>query len=64
MMNQSLEHLIELIEERRKQIIEGLGDGSAKSFEDYKYAAGMVRGLLTAQSLITDLAKTMENYDD
>ena len=63
-MNETLEYLMSQIEERRKQIVEGLGDGSAKSFEDYKYAAGMVRGLLTAQSLISDLAKRMENDDE
>ena len=52
------------IEERRKAIIESLGDGAAKTFEDYKQSVGMVRGLLTAQSLISDLAKNMENYDE
>jgi hypothetical protein len=63
-MNETLEHLMSQIEERRKDIIESLGDGAARSFEDYKYAAGMVRGLLTAQSLISDLAKRMENSDE
>jgi hypothetical protein len=63
-MNDTLELLMSQIEERRKSIIESLGDGSAKNFEDYKHAAGMVRGLLTAQSLISDLAKRMENDDD
>jgi hypothetical protein len=63
-MDSTLEHLIDQLEERRKQLVESLGDGSAKSFEEYKYTAGMVRGLLTAQSLISDLAKKMENFDD
>lgn len=63
-MNDTLEYLMEQIEERRKQIIESLGDGAAKSYEEYRYTAGMVRGLLTAQSLIADLAKKMENFDD
>ena len=64
MIDQTLELLMSQIEERRKAIIESLGDGSAKTFEDYKYAAGMVRGLLTTQSLIADLAKRMENMDE
>lgn len=64
MIDQTLELLMSQIEERRKQIIESLGDGSAKTFEDYKYAAGMVRGLLTTQSLIADLAKRMESGDE
>jgi hypothetical protein len=64
MIDQTLELLMSQIEERRKQIIESLGDGSAKTFEEYRYAAGMVRGLLTTQSLIADLAKRMESMDD
>lgn len=63
-MNDSLELLMSQIEERRKAIIESLGDGSAKDFGAYQQAVGMVRGLLTAQSLIADLAKNMENFDD
>ena len=63
-MNDTLELLMSQIEERRTAIIESLADGSATTFEDYKHTAGMVRALLTAQSLIADLAKRMENDDD
>jgi hypothetical protein len=63
-MSDTLELLISKIEEERKAIIESLGDGAAKDFGAYKEAVGMVRGLLTAQSLIADLAKRMENDDD
>ena len=63
-MDQTLELLMSQLEERRKAILESLGDGAAKTFDDYKQSVGMVRGLLTAQSLISDLAKNMENYDE
>lgn len=63
-MKESLEYLIDKIEEQRKTIIESLGDGAAKDFGAYQQSVGMVRGLLTAQSLIIDLAKKMENYDE
>jgi hypothetical protein len=63
-MDSTLEHLMSQIEERRNAIIESLGDGSAKDFGAYQQAVGMVRGLLTAQSLIADLAKRMENLDE
>jgi len=63
-MNDTLEYLMSQIEDRRKAIIESLGDGAAKSFDDYKYSAGMVRGLLAAQSIIADLAKNMETFDE
>jgi hypothetical protein len=63
-MNDTLEHLMSQIEERRKAIIESLGDGAAKDYAAYQQAVGMVRGLLTAQSLIADLAKNMESMND
>jgi hypothetical protein len=63
-MDSTLEYLMEQIEERRNAIIESLGDGAAKDFGAYQQAVGMVRGLLTAQSLIADLAKKMENLDE
>jgi len=63
-MDSTLELLMSQIEERRTAIIESLGDGAAKDFSAYQQAVGMVRGLLTTQSLIADLAKRMEKLDE
>lgn len=63
-MNNALEILMSQIEEKRVAIIESLGDGAAKDFGSYQMSVGMVRGLLTAQSLIADLAKRMEESDE
>ena len=63
-MNDTLELLMSRIEDQRKNMIESLGDGVAKTYDEYRYAAGVVRGLLIVQSLIADLAKNMENFDD
>lgn len=63
-MDNSLELLMEQIEQRRIQIIESLGDGGPKDYAEYRFTVGMVRGLLTAQSIIADLAKKMEQYDE
>jgi hypothetical protein len=52
------------LEDQRKLKIENLADGSAKDFAQYQNTVGMVRGLLTAQSLIQDLAKNMEMDDE
>ena len=52
------------LEDQRKLKIENLADGSAKDFAQYQTTVGMVRGLLTAQSLIQDLAKNMEMDDE
>jgi len=62
-MEETLQLLMSQIEERRKAVIESLGDGAAKDFGSYQQSVGMVRGLLTAQSFIADLAKNLENYD-
>lgn len=63
-MDRTLEVLIQKIEEKRIGITESLGDGAAKDFADYKYSCGVVRGLLVASSLIADLAKNLENFNE
>ena len=59
-----LEHLNSKIEERRKDIVEFLGDGGAKSYDHYKEVCGVIRGLLTAQSEIGDLVRKVKDYDN
>ena len=63
-MDDTLELLMSQIEERRKQMLEGLGDGAAKDFASYQHAAGYIRVLLTVQGMIADLAKRMETFDE
>jgi len=64
MIDQTLELLMSQIEEKRKQMLESIGDGAAKDFASYQHAAGYIRGLLTVQGMIADLAKRMETEDD
>jgi len=63
-MDTTLELLLSRIDDQRKQVILGLGDGAAKDFAAYQNAVGFIRGLSIAESLIKDLAKKMETYDD
>ena len=63
-MDETLEYLIRKIEERRKEIEISLGDGSAKTYDQYQYSVGNIQGLLTVKYLIQDLAKRMENAED
>lgn len=63
-MNDTLELLMAQIEDKRMSIVESLGDGCAKDFGSYQMSVGMVRGLLTVQSLIADLARRMEDADE
>jgi len=61
---QPLELLMSQIEEERKLIIEDIGDGKAQDYAQYKFSAGIVRGLMMAQRLTIDLAKRLEGNDD
>ena len=63
-MDQSLEYLINKIEERRIDIERSLGDGAAKDFASYQLSVGNIQGLLTAKFLIQDLAKRQLEGDD
>lgn len=60
----TLELLMSQIDEERKIFIEEIGEGKAKDFASYQFSAGVVRGLLIAQSLTADLAKRMEEHDE
>jgi hypothetical protein len=64
MINETLELLMEQIDEERKRIVEDLGEGKAKDFAQYQFSAGVVRGLLMSQRLVIDLAKRMESADE
>jgi len=64
MSNDVLKYLSEQIQKERLRIIEDLGDGKAKDLAEYKYSAGVVRGLLMANNLIAETAERLENSDE
>ena len=41
-----------------------LQQGAAKSFDEYKYLCGVIRGLSLAQSHVTDLMRRLESFDE
>ncbi len=59
-----LKYLSEQLQKERLRIIEDLGDGKAKDLAEYKYSAGVVRGLLMANNLIAETAERLENSDE
>jgi hypothetical protein len=59
-----VEAALKEIRTRRTQLSDGLGNSSAKSFEEYKFICGEIRGLTAVESYILDLAKHMEYSDD
>jgi len=54
----------ERIDEGVKQIEEALAAKAAKSFDEYCEMCGVIRGLLTARSYLSDLTHQLEKSDD
>jgi hypothetical protein len=60
----ALEVLVGQIDEKVQQLQEGVANGNASSYEEYKKTCGEIRGLLTARQYVLDLRQRMENSDD
>jgi hypothetical protein len=52
------------LRDRRAQLSEAIANNGAKTFEDYKYMCGEIRGLTAVEMYLLDLAKSMEQFDD
>jgi len=52
------------IDEGVKHIEEALAAKAAKSFDDYCEMCGIIKGLLTARSYLSDLTHQLEKFDD
>lgn len=59
-----LDVLLQHIDEERVRMVEDIGEGKAKDYAQYQFAAGVIRGLLIAQRHIMDLAKRLEIADE
>ena len=64
MSNDLLKYLSTQLQQDRLRIIEDLGDGKAQDYAEYKYSAGVVRGLLMANTLIAETAERLEKSDE
>ena len=64
MVDKCLDHLLQKMGERVKQLEEGLGTGMAKDYADYQYTCGQIKGLLFMRIEIADLKQRMETSDE
>jgi hypothetical protein len=67
MMNDSrklLSVINQRIDEGVKHIEESLAAKGAKNFEEYCEMCGVIKGLLTARSYLSDLTYQLEKLDD
>jgi len=62
-MNEFRHIMRELAEER--ELFEGsVLKGNLKDFAEYQFLAGTIRGLVLAESIVTDLVQKLEKSDD
>jgi hypothetical protein len=59
-----LRHLLAKYGEEIATNTDALQQGAPKTFEDYKYLCGVIRGLSLAQSHIHDLMRKLEHFDE
>lgn len=59
-----IEVALKELRERREQLSEGLANSAARTFEEYKFICGEIRGLTTVETYLIDLAKRLEQFDD
>ncbi|CAB4189540.1 hypothetical protein UFOVP1193_3 [uncultured Caudovirales phage] len=64
MSNDVLKFLSDKIQAERLLLAEDMSMGKAKDFGDYKYACGIIRGLLLANNMIIETAERLNNADD
>ena len=59
-----IDYLLSQIREDTEAIKESLAAGSAKDYAEYQHLCGKIRGLLIAQSKLTDLKERIEKDDE
>jgi uncharacterized protein YydD (DUF2326 family) len=60
----AIEAAIKELRERRAQLSDALANRAAKTFEEYQFICGEIRGLTAVETYLIDLAKRMEHEDD
>jgi hypothetical protein len=60
----AIEAAIKELRERREQISDAVANRAAKSFDEYQFMCGEIRGLTAVESYLLDLAKRMEHEDE
>ena len=63
-MDKTLEILLKECRDKRAQLVDTVSSGTAKDYAEYRALCGEIRGLLIAESYLTDLAKNLENMDE
>jgi uncharacterized protein YukE len=60
----AIEAALKELRERRAQLSDALANKAAKSFDEYQFICGEIRGLTAVEMYLVDLAKNLEHDDD
>ena len=60
----AIEAAIKELRDRRAQLSDAIANRSAKTFDEYQFMCGEIRGLTAVEMYLLDLAKSMEQFDD
>jgi len=64
MSSDLLQYLSKKVQGEIDVISEDLARGTAKDLGEYKYACGIIRGLMIVNGLLQETAQRLENDDD
>lgn len=64
MRDDLLKYLSDKIQDEIKVMSDDTARGTAKDFGDYKYACGIIRGLMMANNHLIETAERLNNSDD
>ena len=64
MSSDLLQYLAKKVQDEIDVISEDLARGTAKDHGEYKYACGIIRGLMVVNGLLQETAQRMENDDE
>jgi uncharacterized protein YukE len=59
-----IQAVLKELRERRTQLSDALANKAAKSFDEYQFICGEIRGLTAVEMYLVDLAKNLEHDDE
>ena len=60
----AIEAALKELSERRTQLSDALANRTARTFDEYQFICGEIRGLTAVEIYLVDLAKNMEHDDE
>ena len=59
-----LEHLVNKLKEREREVGEAMNEGNCKDFAEYRNLCGVIQGLRRARMEVQDLVQRYEEFEN